>query len=150
MSKVRFMPYFGYWLLGPRPEDRQWFPNYALRLAPDEQQAHNLRASYINETQLDRYWQQQQLDARQYYAGRRLRRQWMATSYGSKQGSAYHEALTSIGKQLEEVVIHVCLTGGSAADWASSRLLPKADGAARLRAGLDALADHYRMPGSGD
>ena len=63
---------------------------------------------------------------------------------------AYTRAVREVGRQLNEVVIHVCLTDGSAADWAAGKLLPRSDGIARLRAGLDALADHYRMPGGSE
>ena len=120
------------------------------------------------QTMLDRYWQRRQIDARQYHAGRRLYRQWrgaggeprLIASYrprisGRPEMSdreadirvAFTRAVRAVGRQLNEVVIHVCLTDGPASDWAVGKLLPKTDGIARLRAGLDALADHYRMPG---
>ncbi len=120
------------------------------------------------QTMLDRYWQRQNIDARQYHAGRRLYRQWrtaggeprLIATYRQRIGGqsemsdheadirvAFTRAVRAVGRQLNEVVIHVCLTDGSAADWAAGKLLPRSDGIARLRAGLDALADHYRMPG---
>lgn len=120
------------------------------------------------QTMLDRYWQRRNIDARQYHAGRRLYRQWRTAGgeprligayrprIGGRSEMSDHEAdvrvaftraVRAVGRQLNEVVIHVCLTDGSAADWAAGKLLPRSDGIARLRAGLDALADHYRMPG---
>lgn len=120
------------------------------------------------QTMLDRYWQRRQIDARQYHAGRRLYRQWrgaggeprLIASYRPRVSGrpeisdreadirvAFTRAVRAVGRQLNEVVIHVCLTDGPASDWAVGKLLPKTDGIARLRAGLDALADHYRMPG---
>ena len=120
------------------------------------------------QTMLDRYWQRRQIDARQYHAGRRLYRQWrgaggeprLIANYAqtipggpdvSEQAAqvrvTFTRAVRAVGKQLSAVVIHVCLMDGSAADWAYGKLLPKPDGIARLRAGLDALADHYQMPG---
>ena len=120
------------------------------------------------QTMLDRYWQRRQIDARQYHAGRRLYRQWRGAGgeprliagyrprIGGRSEMSDHEAdmrvtfmraVRAVGRQLNEVVIHVCLTDGSASDWAVGKLLPRTDGIARLRAGLDALADHYRMPG---
>ncbi len=120
------------------------------------------------QTMLDRYWQRRQIDARQYHAGRRLYRQWrgaggeprLTAAYRPRIGGrpemsdreadvrvAFTRAVRAVGRQLNEVVIHVCLTDGPASDWAVGKLLPKTDGIARLRAGLDALADHYGMPG---
>ena len=120
------------------------------------------------QTMLDRYWQRRQIDARQYHAGRRLYRQWrgaggeprLIASYRPRVAGrpemsdreadirvAFTRAIRAVGRQLNEVVIHVCLTDGPASDWAVGKLLPKTDGIARLRAGLDALADHYGMPG---
>lgn len=120
------------------------------------------------QTMLDRYWQRRQIDARQYHAGRRLYRQWRAaggeprvvaayeqpiagqqvmTNQAAEQHVAFTRAIREVGAQLNEVVIHVCLTDGSAADWAAGKLLPRSDGIARLRAGLDALADHYKILG---
>ncbi|NNG03424.1 MAG: hypothetical protein HKM95_04905 [Inquilinus sp.] len=123
------------------------------------------------QSMLDRYWQRRHIDARQFHAGRRLYRQWRAAggerrliaSYAPRVGQssapadpsdgqaesriAVTRALRAVGRQLNAVVVHVCLTDGSAADWAAAKLLPRSDGIARLRAGLDALADHYGMPG---
>ncbi len=120
------------------------------------------------QTMLDRYWQRRQIDARQFHAGRRLYRQWRGAggeprligAYRPRIGGpsemsdheadvriAFTRAVRAVGRQLNEVVIHVCLTDGPASDWAVGKLLPKTDGIARLRAGLDALADHYGMPG---
>ena len=120
------------------------------------------------QTMLDRYWQRRQIDARQFHAGRRLYRQWrgaggqprLTASYRPRVGGrsemtdreadirvAFTRAVRAVGRQLNEVVIHVCLTDGPASDWALAKALPKTDGIARLRAGLDALADHYGMPG---
>ncbi len=120
------------------------------------------------QTMLDRYWQRRQIDARQFHAGRRLYRQWRGaggeprliagyrpliggrpemTDHEADVRVAFTRAVRAVGRQLNEVVIHVCLTDGAASDWAVGKLLPKTDGIARLRAGLDALADHYGMPG---
>lgn len=129
------------------------------------------------QTMLDRYWTRQQIDARQFHAGRRLYGQWRAAggepriicSYDSRRvlniagtpsdhvetdaqahcRKALTAALSDVGVRLAAVLVHVCLIDGSAADWAAKQLLPKPDGIARLRAGLDALADHYGMPGGG-
>lgn len=106
---------------------------------------------------LDRYWQRRHLDARQYHAGRRFYRQWKAAGgnprvprdvdSGDEISIKFRQAALAMGRQLDAVVIHVCLTDAPAADWAADKMLPKSDGIARLRAGLDALADHYGMPG---
>ena len=121
------------------------------------------------QTMLDRYLNRRQIDARQFNAGRRVYRQWRASGgeprvvanfFGTGGGGemtddqaelrvAFTRAIRGIGAQLSGVVVHVCLIDGSAAEWAISRMLPRSDGIARLRAGLDALADHYGLPRGG-
>ncbi|HET8728565.1 MAG TPA: DUF6456 domain-containing protein [Alphaproteobacteria bacterium] len=121
----------------------------------------------MTQTMLDRYLVRGQIARRQHDAGYRLYRLWRASGaeptitggYGLRAPGSrdrddddrairrvqLQETLRAIGKQLCPVVIHVCLTDGSAADWARQKNLPKPDGIARLRAGLDALADWWGM-----
>ena len=57
---------------------------------------------------------------------------------------AYGKALESVPSRLAPVLVHVCCLRGYAADWAIAKGLPRGDGMALLRLGLDLLADHYR------
>lgn len=131
-----------------------------------------VRRRVTTQTTLDRYFQRNQIDQRQYDAGLKLHRLWRAAAatpsvtmrYGPRvpgrsgpgaaaditdRAAAAHghlnEALRAVGIVLSGVVVHVCMTDGAAADWALAKGLPKPDGIARLRAGLEALADWWRI-----
>ncbi len=56
---------------------------------------------------------------------------------------AYLQALQALPNKVAAVVVHVSCHRGSASDWAANRGLPRADGMALLRLGLDILYDHY-------
>ncbi len=55
----------------------------------------------------------------------------------------YVKAIDALPGRLSPVIIHVCCLRGYAADWAIAKALPRGDGMALLRLGLDLLADHY-------
>ena len=55
----------------------------------------------------------------------------------------YRQAIESLPPRLAPIIVHVCCLRGYAADWAISKGLPRGDGMALLRLGLDLLADHY-------
>ena len=58
---------------------------------------------------------------------------------------AYVKAIDALPGRLSPIVVHVCCLRGYAADWAISKDLPRGDGMALLRLGLDLLADHYQQ-----
>lgn len=57
---------------------------------------------------------------------------------------AYVKAIDALPGRLSPIVVHVCCLRGYAADWATAKGLPRGDGMALLRLGLDLLADHYQ------
>lgn len=57
---------------------------------------------------------------------------------------AYVKAIDALPGRLSPIVVHVCCLRGYAADWALAKGLPRGDGMALLRLGLDLLADHYQ------
>ena len=57
---------------------------------------------------------------------------------------AYVKAIDALPGRLSPIIVHVCCLRGYAADWALAKGLPRGDGMALLRLGLDLLADHYQ------
>jgi hypothetical protein len=55
----------------------------------------------------------------------------------------YRRAIEALPQRLAPIIVHVCCLRGYAADWAISKGLPRGDGMALLRLGLDLLADHF-------
>jgi hypothetical protein len=119
---------------------------------------------------LDRYAQRDEIDARQYAAGDALYRLWYAAgrspkvtmnllSVGGSDENAedrkagawadLNGALRAVGKRLSPVLVHVCLADGTASAWARKNAHDPRGGLTALRLGLDALADHFRLPGGG-
>jgi len=56
----------------------------------------------------------------------------------------YVKAIDALPGRLSPIIVHVCCLRGYAADWAIGKGLPRGDGMALLRLGLDLLADHYQ------
>ncbi len=56
----------------------------------------------------------------------------------------YVKAIEALPGRLSPIIVHVCCLRGYAADWAIAKGLPRGDGMALLRLGLDLLADHYQ------
>jgi hypothetical protein len=126
----------------------------------------------VSQTPLDRYHQQGHIDESQWAAGDRLRRDFEMGAFemlarprwdgmpggGLKDPAAiplaacaarkaYVQALARLPRRVTQAVVHVCCHRGYAADWARARDLPKTDGMALLRLGLDLLASHYGIAG---
>lgn len=117
---------------------------------------------------LDRYLVREEISDRQYAAGDKLYRLWFAAGRspivaanltavpGRDEGAEarradaladFQSAIRASGKQLSAVLVHVCLTDGTASAWARKKGHNPAGGIVALRLGLDALADHFGLPG---
>jgi hypothetical protein len=121
------------------------------------------------QTPIDRYLSQGHVSAEQWWGGDQLRSdfergsfelmarsRWDAqptgglSDFGSVSLAAcaarrdYVKAIEALPGRLSPIIVHVCCLRGYAADWAISKGLPRGDGMALLRLGLDLLADHYR------
>ncbi|MEM7446405.1 MAG: DUF6456 domain-containing protein [Pseudomonadota bacterium] len=119
---------------------------------------------------LDRYAQREEIDARQYSAGDALYRLWYAAgrspkltlnllSVGGSDENAedrkagawadLNQALRAVGQRLSPILVHVCLTDGTASAWAKQNGHDPRGGLTVLRLALDALGDYLRLPGGG-
>ena len=121
------------------------------------------------QTPIDRYLSQGHISAAQWWGGDQLRVDFergsfeiMARSRWDSQPTggfsdfasvslsacaarrAYVKAIDALPGRLSPIIVHVCCLRGYAADWALSQELPRGDGMALLRLGLDLLADHYQ------
>lgn len=146
------------------PPERHRHQEIVIEEAPD---LGIVRARRVNGTPLERYLSRGQITDEQHDAGRELYRDWYAAGRSpnvtavydvriqggreaemtSSQVAGWHrfqEAMHAIGASLAPVVVEVALWERSARAWAVAQHLPPADGIARLRAGLEELADHYR------
>ncbi|MDX2103921.1 MAG: DUF6456 domain-containing protein [Alphaproteobacteria bacterium] len=122
----------------------------------------------VTQTPLDRYRTMGYVDERQWQGGDRLRATFEASCFERLAQTApdrvggggpvdpadipvraiaarrsYLAALQALPNRVAAVVVHVACHRGSASDWALARKLPKQDGMALLRLGLDILYDHY-------
>jgi len=125
----------------------------------------------ISQTPLDRYLIRDNITQTQWLGGDRLRADFERSSFENTAQSRYDTmpsgggwdpgavtvaicaarrsyltAIQALPVRLSPVIVHVCCLRGYAADWARAKHLPKNDGMALLRLGLDILADHYGKP----
>lgn len=126
------------------------------------------RVRVLTQTLLDRYRQRGQITDRQFDAGERLHGLWRAAGaaqtvvmhygiriqgrgdLGERQAALRGDvtrALTTVGPRLASVLVHVCLCDEAAGDWGERHRGRSGDGIAVLRLALDALADHWGLPG---
>ncbi len=122
----------------------------------------------VTQTPLDRYLSRGHITADQWFGGDSLRADFERSEFDTTAQSrydgmpggglsdpglvtvaacwarrAYIAAIRSLPVRLSPVIVHVCCLRGYAADWAVQKRIPKPDGMALLRLGLDMLADHY-------
>ena len=127
------------------------------------------RMRVTTQTPLDRYFQREQINRRQYEAGmefyalwrRAGRSQKVTSDYdavivdggGRSDGNAdafsdYIKILRTIGRDLAQVAQWVCIQGMSANEWAENNGHDPRGGVTVLRLTLDALGDEFGMPRS--
>tara|TARA_R100001463_G_scaffold60475_1_gene113006 strand:- start:99 stop:611 length:513 start_codon:yes stop_codon:yes gene_type:complete len=125
------------------------------------------RLRIVNQMPLDRYYTRQQINRRQYEAGKLLYSIWyragqsqrIASNYaavivdggsGDSQGageafSEYIRALRYVGVDLSKVAQWVVIEGMSANDWAKEKGHDPKGGIVALRLCLDGLGDYFKM-----
>jgi hypothetical protein len=135
----------------------------------DEQpaQAGQKQARVETQSLLDRYMRRELIEQREFDAGQKLYRLWRKSgspftvvgTYGvdvrgggdgsaEKQAEAWHAycgACNAMGRRLAAVVVRVCCYDEPAHTASRAQGNSKDAGLALLRAGLDELADHWRM-----
>lgn len=131
-------------------------------------QAGQKQARVETQSLLDRYMRRDLIERREYDAGNKLYRLWRKSgspftvvgTYGvevraggdegaqERQANAWHAycgACNAIGRRLAAVVVRVCCYDEPANQASKANGDSKDAGLALLRAGLDELADHWRM-----
>ena len=121
------------------------------------------------QTPLDRYYQREQIDRRQYEAGQKFYSLWRRAGRGQRLAadytavvvdgtrttpthaesfSDYIAILRDLGKDLSQVAQWVCIEGMSANECAVKMRHDARGGITLLRLTLDALGDYFGMPRS--
>ena len=117
---------------------------------------------------LDRYAQRGDIDGRQYSAGDKLYRLWYRAGRSPivtanlwalggcdeavevRRSDALvdlNRALRAAGKRLSPILVHVCLSDGTASAWARKKGHNPAGGIVALRLALDHMGDYFGLPG---